>query len=171
MATYLAFHSSFTYFGILHGVVLASLLGLIFSRLPIALVFLASFVSLATPLFSEASIFDTRFPAWIGIAAAPLYSNDFVRVSPWFGMTLADIGCTRLLLTRQSKRDRRPWCPRAHLSKDLTWVRPRTLHIYLLHQPLLFAGFSAFRRLFPRVTLDSTADRTPLWSLRMCFTC
>lgn len=147
VVTYGAFPTSFIYFGILHSIALGSLLGLLFLRFPIGLVFFASFATLAAPLFLETPTFNTRFLAWIGFAAAPPFSNDFVPVFPWFGVTLAGIGCTRLLVARPSKRDRKPHSPTAHLGRVLTWVGQRTLPIYLFHQPLLFAGFVVLTRL------------------------
>ncbi|MCW7546037.1 DUF1624 domain-containing protein [Aurantimonas litoralis] len=147
VVTYGAFPTSFIYFGILHSIALGSLLGLLFLRLPIGLVFFASFATLAAPLFLETPTFNTRFLAWIGFAAAPPFSNDFVPVFPWFGVTLAGIGCTRLLVARPSKRDRKLHSPAVHLGRVLTWVGQRTLPIYLFHQPLLFAGFVVFTRL------------------------
>jgi len=146
VVTYFAFPNGFIYFGILHSIALASLLGIFFLRLSIALVFLASVVALVAPLFFEASSLNPRFLAWIGFAAAPPFSNDFVPVFPWFGITLAGIGCTRLVASRLT-RNSAPSGAEGILGRGLTWVGQRTLPIYLLHQPLLFAGFVALTRL------------------------
>ena len=147
VVTYFLFPEGFIYFGILHAIALASLLGLPFLRLPIGLVFLASLAMLAAPLLFETSSFDTRVLAWIGFAADPPMANDFVPVFPWFGVTLAGIACTRLFLAKQRMRDAMPHTAGSAVIRGLTWVGQQTLPIYLLHQPLLFVGFVAFTRL------------------------
>ena len=145
--TYFLFPEGFIYFGVLHAIALASVLGLPFLRLPIALVFLASLVVLAAPLFFETSSFNTRVLAWIGFAADPPMANDFVPVFPWFGVSLAGIACTRLFLVKPGMRDAMPHTAGGAVIRGLTWVGQQTLPIYLLHQPLLFVAFVAFTRL------------------------
>ena len=147
LITYFLFPEGFIYFGILHSIAVASVLGLAFLPLPITIVFGASFTMLAAPFFFETSAFDTRLLAWIGFAAEPPMANDFVPVFPWFGVTLAGIGCTRFLISRRPMRDALPKATGGSLVRGLAWVGQQTLPIYLLHQPLLFAGFVVFTRL------------------------
>ena len=147
VVTYLLFPGGFIYFGVLHAIAFASVLGLPFLRLPIGLVVLASLAILAAPLLFETPAFDTRILAWIGFASDPPMANDFVPVFPWFGVTLAGIVCARLFLAKQQVRDARPPTAEGAVIRGLTWVGQRTLPIYLLHQPILFVGFVAFTRL------------------------
>ena len=147
VVTYFLFPEGFIYFGVLHAIALASVLGLPFLRLPTGLVAFASLAILAAPLFFETSAFDTRVLAWIGFASDPPMANDFVPVFPWFGVTLAGIVCARLFLARQQARDARLSTSGGAVVRALTWVGQRTLPIYLLHQPILFIGFVAFTRL------------------------
>ena len=108
VVTYLLFPEGFIYFGVLHAIAVASVLGLPFLRLPISLVILSSLAIFAAPLFFEAPAFDTRILAWVGFASDPPMANDFVPVFPWFGVTLAGIVCTRLFLAQQGVRDTMP---------------------------------------------------------------
>lgn len=147
LVTYFLFREGFIYFGVLHSIALASVFGLLFLRISIGFVFLASLAIFAAPLLLETSTFNTRFLAWIGFAADPPLSNDFVPLFPWFGVTLAGIGCTRLFVSRKTMQDAEPHPAGGAVVKGLTWVGQRTLLIYLLHQPLLFASFIAFSRL------------------------
>ncbi len=145
--TYFLFPEEFIYFGILHAIALASLLGLAFLRLPTSLVFLASLVVLAAPFLLETSAFDPRAIAWIGFAADPPIANDFVPVFPWFGVTLAGIAFAQFFVAKQGMRNAMPQTTGRFSIKSLTWAGQRTLPIYLLHQPLLFVGFVMFTRL------------------------
>ena len=142
--TYFLFPEGFIYFGVLHSIAVASVLGLAFLRLPIGLVFLASLAMLAAPLFFETSLFDPRILAWIGFAAEPPMANDFVPVFPWFGVTLAGVGSTRLFLSRRAVRDAPPKPANGAVVRRVAWIGQQTLPIYLLHQPLLFIGFVVF---------------------------
>ena len=147
VVTYFLFPQGFIYFGVLHAIALASVLGLAFLRLPVGAVALASLAILAAPLLFETPAFDVRILAWIGFASDPPLANDFVPVFPWFGVTLAGIVCARIYLSRRQLRDARPPAARGAIVRGLTWVGQRTLPIYLLHQPILFVGFVAFTRL------------------------
>mgnify|MGYP003116507037 CR=1 FL=1 len=144
--TYILFPEGFIYFGILHSIALASVLGLAFLPLPTGLIFLAAVAMLAAPFFFDLPAFDTRILAWIGFAANPPVASDFVPVFPWFGVTLAGMGCARLFLSRQMIREAAREPAEGALIRALAWIGQRTLPIYLLHQPLLFGGFVVFTR-------------------------
>ncbi|WP_051141672.1 heparan-alpha-glucosaminide N-acetyltransferase [Aurantimonas coralicida] len=146
IVTYFLFPDAFIYFGILHSIALASVIGLAFLPLPTGLIFFASFAVLAAPFLFETSAFDTRMLAWVGLAAEPPMANDFVPVFPWFGVTLAGIACTRLFLSKQRTRDVPPKPANGVVIRGLAWVGRRTLPIYLFHQPLLIAGLVIFTR-------------------------
>jgi uncharacterized membrane protein len=145
--TYVLFPEGFIYFGILHAIALASVLGLVFLPLPTGLILLAALAMLAAPFFFETPAFDTRILAWIGFAANPPMANDFVPVFPWFGVTLAGMGSARLFLSKRTVHEELPASAGGILTRALVWIGQRTLPIYLLHQPLLFGGFVAFTRL------------------------
>lgn len=139
IVTYALFPSAFVYFGILHSIAVASLLGLAFLFIPIWTVVLAALTVLVAGNFVESSAFDGRITAWIGFAVNPPPSNDFVPVFPWFGLTLAGIAAARFI---QSMPRPLPLNPQ-RFPRWLAWTGRHTLSIYLIHQPILFGVFFA----------------------------
>lgn len=144
VATYLLFGDLFVYFGILHAIAVTSLMGIAFVSLPLGLVFLASAASGAAPFVFTTSALNSRALAWSGFAADAPASTDFFPLFPWVGVTLAGVGCARILLPRPGAASRRP---SGIAIRALAWAGRRTLAIYLLHQPVLFGTVAAAARL------------------------
>ena len=146
IVTFLAFPSAFVYFGILHSIAIASLIGVVFLKLPAAASLLAGLAMMALPWFISLPAFDPRWLAWIGLSANPPLSNDFVPVFPWAGVTLlgiafakaVDIGKNRMISAGADS----PFLDR------LGWLGRHSLAIYLLHQPMMLAIIVPLSRLF-----------------------
>ena len=137
LATRLAMPGAYVYFGILHAIVVASLIGAAFLRAPSIVAFLSGCAVVALGLAWTDPAFDARTVAWIGFAAAPAPSVDFAPVFPWAGFTLIGLAVTRTALDR-GRADRLPR-PKGCLARGMALVGRRTLAIYLLHQPILLA--------------------------------
>ncbi|WP_279483986.1 heparan-alpha-glucosaminide N-acetyltransferase [Aureimonas sp. SK2] len=133
----LSMPSDFVYFGVLHAIAASSLIGLAFIRMPVPIVAVAGFLVIALSFFIRIDDFGVRWLAWIGFAALPPPSIDFVPLFPWLGVTLLGVAATKLFLRwpATSKFFRVP------VPRWLSWAGRRTLPIYLLHQPILFALF------------------------------
>ena len=158
VATYVAVPEAFIFFGILHQIALASLLGLLFLRLPALLnvVIAAGFV--AAPLYLRSEIFDHPALWWVGLSQTSPRSNDYVPLFPWFGAVLAGIAAAQ-------------WARSAGVPARLAAVRfgawsslpqfggRHSLAVYLLHQPVLIACIWLFSQVVPRAR-DSA--RSPL---------
>jgi len=137
VATRLTMPGAWVYFGILHAIVVASLIGAAFLRAPSVLTFLLGGVIVAFGLAWTDPAFDARTVAWIGFAAAPAPSVDFAPVFPWAGFTLIGLAVARAALHR-GWLDRLPR-PEGRLARGLSRIGRRTLAVYLLHQPVLLA--------------------------------
>jgi uncharacterized membrane protein len=137
LATRLAMPGAYVYFGILHAIVVASLVGAAFLRAPSVVTLLLGGTIVAVGLAWTDPVFDARTVAWIGFAAAPAPSVDFAPVFPWAGFTLIGLAATRAALHR-GWLDRMPR-PEGRLARWLSRIGRRTLAIYLLHQPVLLA--------------------------------
>jgi uncharacterized membrane protein len=146
-ATYFAFPESYVFFGILHHIAVASLLGLAFLRLPLGLVAAASAACFLAPVYFSAPLFDAPALVWIGLGVEPVRSNDFVPLFPWFGVVLAGIVAARLALA-PAPRGLLKWFRRP-APRPLLFAGRYSLAIYLIHQPLLFGLAAGAATLFP----------------------
>ena len=85
IVTYIAVPGGFIFFGILHQIALASLLGLAFLRLPALLTLLIAAAVIAAPHYLRSEFFNPPWWWWTGLSASFPRSNDYVPVFPWFG--------------------------------------------------------------------------------------
>lgn len=145
-ATYVAFPDAFVYFGILHAIFVASLLGALLMRLDTATLAQLGVFVLLFGFMGSFDAFDTRWLAWIGFSPRVPPSNDFVPVFPWFGLTLMGMAAAKHGLDHGwDERLRRPRLGRA--SRAMVWAGRKSLVIYLVHQPALLGGLELLRRL------------------------
>lgn len=135
LVTRAAFPETFVYYGILHAIAVASLVGALALRLPTAAIALLGLVAYALGFVWTSSAFDSRWLAWTGFAVAPPPSNDFVPVFPWIGLTLLGMASTRLALVQGWALRARPMDGRA--ARWMAWLGRHSLAIYLVHQPIL----------------------------------
>lgn len=136
IATYFATPGAFIYFGILHHIALASLIGLAFLRLP----WPAIALTIAALWFIDQAIalpaFDTRWLAWTGLYDIPPRSNDFVPLLPWFAAVLAGMIIGKMVLRKsETLGDIAATKP----VKPLIFIGRHSLTYYLVHQPVLIA--------------------------------
>jgi len=134
LVTWFAIPQAFVFFGILHLIAAASVLGLIFVRLPALVLGVLAAAWFAVWWFFEHSIFDHPALLWVGLGTVPPQTNDYTPIFPWFGVVLAGMALAKLLIWSRRATDMlaRP-APR-----PLTWAGRHSLAIYLIHQPVLF---------------------------------
>ncbi|ANM17258.1 hypothetical protein AMK06_CH02364 [Rhizobium sp. N541] len=142
IATRIAMPNEWIYFGILHCIAVLTLIGIVFLRLPLAFTLIATLALFAAwltdnfgpPGLLRSSFFDPRYLAWIGLAAMPERSNDYVPLFPWAtpffaGLSFASIAIRTRLLHRLAAIGTGSWWP-ARLGRH-------SLAFYLIHQPVL----------------------------------
>jgi uncharacterized membrane protein len=164
IVTWFVFGDTFIFFGMLHHIALASVLGLAFLRPPIWLVVAAAIVCLVAPSLLAGPMFDSSALIWLGLQSEFPRSNDFVPLLPWFGIVLAGIAAARLWplyeayrLPLQRLGDRAP--------RQLLWLGRHSLIIYLLHQPILFGSVYLASQLAPPAPIEFRP-----WFLEACRT-
>ncbi|MER0238221.1 heparan-alpha-glucosaminide N-acetyltransferase [Fulvimarina sp. MAC8] len=129
---------SFVFFGILHHIAVASLLGLFFIRVPWPVTLLLGVCVIALPLFFRSEFFDPAYLVWIGLNATPPFSNDFVPIFPFFGVVLLGMAAGRLTADYQLLRFVRRMDPWLGPLRQTAVLGRHSLAFYLLHQPILF---------------------------------
>ena len=141
IATATVFQEGIVFFGILHNLAIASLLIVVFAGLPYWAVALCGAAVIFLGLDVNLSFFDIRQLAWIGFAANPPFSIDYVPIFPWFGATLMGFAFMQLLLGSPGiMRQLEGWKPEGRIPDLLRWMGRKTLLIYLIHQPILFGA-------------------------------
>jgi uncharacterized membrane protein len=148
LVTWLAVPGGFIFFGILHQIALASLLGLAFLRLPWWLTLIAAAAVIAAPNFLRSEFFDLPAWWWTGLLPVNPRSNDYVPVFPWFGAVLIGIASAKLAASRGffirlAKIDPGRW------ARPLSFAGRHSLAVYLIHQPVLISAVWLFAQAFP----------------------
>ena len=148
IGTWFASRETFIFFGILHQIALASLLGLLFLRLPaLAILAIAAFV-IATPFVFRADLFNHPALWWVGLSSVNPRSNDYVPLFPWFGAVLIGIAAAKLGSAAGIFEQMRQW-RLGRWSQPLTFIGRHSLAFYLIHQPVLIGLVWLFSQVVP----------------------
>lgn len=138
-ATFYAMPNAPIFFGILHSIAAASIIGLLLRRLsPIILILLAVLIFLA-PFYLRSEIFDTPILWWVGLNANIPRSNDYVPLLPWLAPFLIGMASAKLLKAKGvfEALGNAQTPPANIFLKGLSFIGRHSLATYLLHQPIL----------------------------------
>ncbi|WP_169507201.1 heparan-alpha-glucosaminide N-acetyltransferase [Pleomorphomonas koreensis] len=136
VGTYIVFPEAWVFFGILHMMLLASLLAPLLVRLPAALLLMLAAAALVLPEVWRSPAFDGLGWGFLGLAGTPPVSNDLVPVFPWIAPYLAGLVAGGPLIRRAESRTGAP--PLRRGTGWLAVLGRHSLLFYLLHQPLLY---------------------------------
>ena len=135
LASWVMHPKAIIFFGILHFIAVASVLGLLFIRLGkinliigISLIFLPQIISHA--------FFDQAYLQWFGLMTKLPVSVDYVPLLPWFGVVLLGIYLGQKLSQLPGNSPLKKRETTNITSKTLALTGRHSLHIYMLHQPL-----------------------------------
>lgn len=134
-ATWAAMPASFVYFGILHSIALASLIGLAFLRSPAAVSALAALAVWAVTALWGGQLFATPWLGWTGLSAEFRPAIDLVPLFPWLAPCLLGIAFAKWAGARGWLRAK----PAPAWLQWVGWPGRHALAIYLLHQPVMIA--------------------------------
>ena len=137
--TYYTSPDSFIFFGILHQIGLASVLGLLFLRLPAVLILVVALLIFIAPDYARADFFNAPLLGFIGLGTITPLSNDFVPLFPWFSAVLTGIALAKLCQTFNLSAWLQSSAKEAQIGKPLTFIGKHSLAFYLIHQPVLMA--------------------------------
>lgn len=76
---------------------------------------------------------------WLGLKPTDYFYLDYFPLIPWFGVVLLGIGVGNLLYDNNQRTFSLPDFSNWRSIQFLQWLGRRSLAIYLVHQPLLFA--------------------------------
>ncbi|AWJ86227.1 hypothetical protein TSH58p_22120 (plasmid) [Azospirillum sp. TSH58] len=130
------FPDSPIFFGVLHHMAVASLLGLALLRLSWPALLLLGVAVIALGQTVALPLFDEPWLRWIGLMTFAPESNDYVPIFPWFGGFLFGMALGRMW------RPGPATTPGGAVGRGFAWAGRHSLAVYLLHQPVLFGLLS-----------------------------
>lgn len=147
LGTYAVFPDAYVFFGVLHCIAVASVLGLPFLSAPLPAVALGAVAVLAAPSLLvrgawHAPWLDAPALAFLGLGSVTPATNDFVPLFPWFGLVLAGVLVGRVGLPALRRSQLAGWSPRTRLARAATFAGRHSLMVYLVHQPVLLGLLS-----------------------------
>jgi uncharacterized membrane protein len=130
VVSYIVFPATYIFFGILHCVVIATLLAAPLVERPVIAI-VAGVAIVAIGLTVKLQAFDTPWLNWIGMMTHKPPTEDYVPLFPWLGVVLIGVALGN-------------WCFRPHSPAVeraspawLRWTGRHSLIIYMVHQPIL----------------------------------
>jgi uncharacterized membrane protein len=142
LATWYAMPEQFIFFGILHSIAVASLVGLLFLKAPAPLTLAAAILAFVLPWLIASPIFDAPALVWIGLGTQLPSTLDFEPVFPWLSPFLAGMAAAQLYLRRFAATRLAGWQPKVRPARGLAFAGRHSLAVYLVHQPLMFGALS-----------------------------
>lgn len=153
IATAFAFPEGLIFFGILHNIAAASLIGLIFLRLPVLFTLLVAVAAVVAPFYLTLPLFDAKWLVWLGLSVTPPRSNDFVPLLPWFAPFLFGLAMAKVAISQGwLERFRSP----SSSKNPFALAGRHSLMFYLVHQPLLIGLVYLASVVMPPVPADQT---------------
>lgn len=134
VATWYLIPDEFIFFGILHSIAVASILGLLFLRLRPVVNLVLGLAVIALPILWRSTLFDHAWLLWTGLGTTPPHSNDYEPLFPWFGPVLLGLALARWWLRAGAPAGR---VDGGAPGRPLRWLGRHSLAAYLVHQPLL----------------------------------
>ncbi len=138
LSSYLLFAERWIFFGILHFIALASVLGLLFRRFFWLNFWLGSAIIVIGLRFTL-PLFDQPMLQWLGMVTRLPGTEDYVPFVPWFGVVLLGMFLGKWIFERPQIPVFLRWQTQSVISRLLALGGRYSLPVYMLHQPLFLA--------------------------------
>jgi uncharacterized membrane protein len=160
LATWYVMPEEFIFFGILHSLAVASVVGLAFLALPWPVTLAVAALVLWAPFHLAGSALDAPWLRWLGLGVTVPVTMDFEPVFPWLAPFLAGMAAARALLPTFARSAAAAWKPAGPSARGLAFAGRHSLAVYLLHQPLIYGTLSLVAWLHaPSLPMPAPADR------------
>lgn len=141
--SYAMFPNSMIFFGILHFIAVASVLGLLFWRLFWLNLIVGGGVIVAGLQFQH-PWFDLPAWQWLGMMTHKPVTEDYVPLLPWFGVVLIGMFLGKLIYQRENVPAFARWTSRHPVARLLAFGGRHSLPVYMLHQPVFLGVLYLF---------------------------
>ena len=141
VVSYLMFAESWIFFGVLHFMVVASLICWCLMPYKKFLFPLAIFL-LGIGLFYQLPIFDQPLLQWVGMVTHKPITEDYVPMAPWLGVMMTGVSVGQWASLRAHL-----WplaCTPTSALKPVQWLGRHSLAAYMLHQPILLGALGFY---------------------------
>lgn len=135
-ASHMMFPQSWIFFGVLHFILFASIIGLAFLRLYWLNLALGLLILLAGLTLQHAA-FDHPWLQWVGFTTRKPITVDYVPLVPWLGIVLIGLFLGKFFLQSPKKAALSGWRSSHPLPRLLALAGRHSLLVYMLHQPVL----------------------------------
>lgn len=134
IASFMLFHERFIFFGILHFITVASVLGLLFrGKFWLNLATGSALLSIGFIGGVQHQLFNQPLLQWIGLMTHKPYTEDYVPLLPWFGLVLLGMALGQLKYNQKIIYKNL----NSTLGLRVARMGQHSLLIYMLHQPIL----------------------------------
>ncbi len=128
-------------FGILHFIGVAVILAWLFIKQGPRLNAVAGLIAIALGFWFRSFRVDFPWLLWVGLIPQEFYTADYFPLIPWFGVVLIGIAFGKRLYTNYKRNFSLPDFSQKIGIKVLAFLGKHSLFIYMVHQPVLLAGF------------------------------
>lgn len=135
LSSYLMYPNSMIWFGILHFITVASLLGLLFLKFYYLNLVLGILI-IFTHINFEHVLFEQPALQWIGLMTRRPLTEDYVPLFPWFGVVLIGMFMGGWIKSQQTVPTWLGWQSSHPVVTTLAFGGRHSLLIYLIHQPI-----------------------------------
>ena len=135
ISSWIMYPKAMIFFGILHFIAIASVLGLLFIRFGVLNLVFGSLIIIISQTFHHA-LFDQSYLQWFGLVTKLPAAVDYVPLLPWFGVVLIGLYLGQVISRLDKNNIIITWQASHPFAQILALGGRYSLHIYMLHQPL-----------------------------------